>query len=134
MRLSCACIAPFLLAALAGCGETGLPKAKVAGTVTLDGKPLETANILFVSADNTTTTTALTIADGAYGGEVAIGKMLVRISSLKAVGKEKAYDTPDSPLRDIYEEQVPARYNANTELSAEIKAGEQKLDFPLKTQ
>jgi hypothetical protein len=52
MRTS-ACIACVtLLAALIGCGGSGLPRTvQLGGTVTLDGKPLSNALIFFAAAD-----------------------------------------------------------------------------------
>jgi hypothetical protein len=47
------------------------------------------------------------------------------------VGKRKAYDTPDSPMVDIVEELIPARYNANSELKVTVKKGGQKETFAL---
>jgi hypothetical protein len=41
------------------------------------------------------------------------------------------YDTPDSPTMDVIEELLPARYNAQTELTTTITAGDQPAEFAL---
>ena len=122
------------LAALAGCGgEAPPPKAPVKGAVTLDGKKLEAGTIQFLSADRQLPTTAAAIQDGAYAADVHVGKMRVQISAPKVVGKRKVYDTPDSPVKDVTKEMIPDRYNVKSDLTADVKAGENTFDFELKT-
>src|SRR5687768_3127557 len=48
--LSKSFIALTLLTLLAGCGPSGPAMVKVTGTVTLDGTPVEGANVMFVPA------------------------------------------------------------------------------------
>jgi hypothetical protein len=124
-----------IAAFLSGCGTAAGPsKGHVTGTVTLDGQALEKGTILFSSADHTAPNAAATIQHGVYSAEVYAGKMEVQISALQVVGQRKLYDTADSPSRDITEERLPARYNSQSTLTADIKSGEQKLDFPLQSK
>jgi len=127
------CTAVWLLAAalLGGCGRAEPAKGFVSGVVTLDGKPLERGSVLFVSADNTLPSSSGEIKDGAYRAEVYVGPMNVQVLSPRVVGKRKLYDTPDSPVRDVTEESIPAKYNTHTELTYEVKPGEQEKNFVL---
>jgi hypothetical protein len=48
------------------------------------------------------------------------------------VGKQKLYDTPDSPIEDKVVEMLPARYNTLTELKATLKPGDnENVNFEL---
>ena len=51
---------------MVGCGETGPPQAVVTGTVSLDGEPLETGEILFIDHDGTQAPDATSIENGKY--------------------------------------------------------------------
>jgi hypothetical protein len=119
---------------LAGCGASGPAKGHVKGKVTLDDRPIEKGTILFTSPDQKLPNTGVDIRQGAYEADVYAGPMIVQISALKAVGKRKSYDAPDSPLEDIYQEQLPPRFNVESELTADIKPGEQELNFALSSR
>jgi len=121
------------LAALAGCGDRGPQKGLVKGTVTLDGKKLDSGAIQFLDRDEKVPSSAGEIKDGEYATEVYVGRMQVQISSPKVVGSRKLYDTPDSPVKDVTKEMIPERYNTRSELTAEIKPGENTANFELKT-
>ena len=112
-----------------GCGPkaTGLPNvAPVSGTVTLNGEPLANASIVFESESGHSalgTTDAagnfLLMAPGNQRGAV-IGLNKVRITS--------QLDAPPGPG---WKDPIPARYNSASELSAEVKAGENSFTFEL---
>ncbi len=112
-----------------GCGPTatGLPNvAPVSGTVTLNGEPLANASIVFESESGHSalgTTDAagnfLLMAPGNQRGAV-IGLNKVRITS--------QLDAPPAPN---WRDPIPARYNSASELSAEVKAGENSFTFEL---
>ena len=59
--------------------------------------------------------------------------MRVEIVSPKVTGTRKAYDTPESPLIDVTQEQIPARYNTKSELVVDGIQGQDndKLKFEL---
>ena len=44
------------------------------------------------------------------------------------------YPTPDSPTVDVTAESIPGKYNEKTELQADVKPGDKKLDWPLKSK
>jgi hypothetical protein len=90
----------------------------VSGTVTYDGKPMEEGEIIFVAADNSTTPSAVRIENGVYHLRVIPGKKKVRITaSRKVPGK--------GPMGEdfIYQSYIPARYNDQTVLEAEVVLG-----------
>jgi hypothetical protein len=106
----------------------------VTGTVTLDGRPLESGLIRFVPTDGQTATADATISNGQFTATVPVGEKRVSISAPKVVGKRKMYETPDSPTTDVVEELLPARYNAQSELTITITAGDQPATFALTSQ
>ena len=124
-----------MIVALAGCGDSGdsLERLSVSGVVKLDGQPLESGTISFTPSDGMNPTSGGTISKGRYSVEVPPGQMKISISSPKVVGKQKAYDTPDSPEIDITEDAVPANYNANTTLEHTVTESINDLDFGLKS-
>jgi hypothetical protein len=106
---------------LGGCAERFAP---VCGTVTLDGKPLEGAIVGFYPADRRGSH-GVTDAQGRYElvysqtiKGILPGQYLVRITTADV-------NTP---------ERLPARYHERTELSAEVKPGDNVHDFALKSK
>jgi hypothetical protein len=116
-------------AGAAGCGPQEKPKALIRGAVTLNGTPLKEGAIKFIPiAGDGPTTGAVIKPEGDYSVAVPAGMMRVEITSSKVTGKRKAYDTPDSPLIEITEEQIPAKFNSNSELKYEVASGEKEID------
>lgn len=114
---------------LVGCSSqsSGLPAvAPVTGTVTMDGKPLASATVVFesqgghVAFGNTDATGRYEIVAAGRQRGAIIGPNKVRISS-----------QTDAPPGPGWRDPIPARYNAATELSAEVVAGDNTFDFPL---
>jgi hypothetical protein len=119
-----------MLAVIAGCtGKPGL--STVTGNVMLDGAPLKSGSIRFTPVDGRSSPGEAIIEAGKFSVEMPPGEKRVSISSPKIVGKRKAYQTPDSPEVDVVEEVLPARYNAQTELTFAVQAGSQEKDFEL---
>jgi hypothetical protein len=120
------------LGTVTGCddGKTAL----VSGTVAIDGTPVEAGTMLFVPVDGQTPTAGGPIKDGRYSVRLPITTMKVSISVPRVVGRKKIYDTPNSPEMPITEEALPARYNEETELKIEVKAGTNVQDFALERQ
>jgi hypothetical protein len=114
--------------AIAGCG--GGPGDQpdlgyVEGTVKLDGKPLAGAKIYF-QPEKGRMSEGKTDANGHYVLEYTtdtqgakLGKHSVRISTFEE-NDDGGTKTP---------EKVPAKYNINTTLTAEVKAEDQEIDF-----
>jgi hypothetical protein len=101
--------------------------AKVQGKVMLDGAPLKAGTITFKPADGKTPITGARIENGNYSLDLAAGKMGVEISSPKVTGKK----TDFGKGLEIAEELLPPRYNSQSTLVAEVRAGKNTLNFDL---
>ena len=110
--------------------------ATVSGEVTLDGQPLKEGRVQFIPVDGDTGTAGAIIEGGKFRVDVPITKMRVQINANKVIGKRKAYeDSPNSPVVDIVQELIPARYNsASTEVLDVQSGGEQKVKYDLKSK
>lgn len=125
--LGLATITLFAVGCGGGLGDT--PElGNVAGTVTLDGKPLPNATVTFVAQDGEQQRPATAQTNEA--GEFTLkwsrahdgappGKYLVKIR------------TGGSEDGEVVEEKVPAKYNTNTELVEEVKPGDNDFEFKL---
>jgi hypothetical protein len=131
--------ATFVLAvAVIGCGEgrDNLPREPISGKVTVDGQPLDEGTISFVSADGKGPPAGGKIENGEYSiprrdGPVP-GDHRVYIFSPKPTGQKVKDNSEPNVLRDVRAETLPSRYNAKTELKADIKAGgSNTFDFQL---
>lgn len=108
----------------------------VSGKVTLDGQPLANANVVFKSADKRT---ASGVTDGTgtyklmYDSEttgVTPGPKTVRIT-VADVGVEGGGAAEGAPPAG--EERIPAKYNRQSELKADVTAANRTFDFELKS-
>ena len=115
----------------AGCG--GPPQAKVSGTVTLDGQPLENGTISFYPTANSGQTAGGGIQNGQFTVDASPGEMTVIISANKVVGKNKMFK--DGPETDKVVELIPDRYNKTSELKVTLKPGaNENVNFELTTK
>lgn len=120
----------FLLClGLSSCSSSGMgvPLEKVTGKVTLNGEALTEAIIIFEPAATGTSSHGVTDAEGHYvlktkQDEVGapVGEYVVKI--IKPEGEVAG------------QELIPAKYNANSELTAEVKTGENEFNFDLTNQ
>lgn len=121
---------------LAGCGSEGPEIAYVSGRVTMDGKPLAGASVVFIPEDGRPAG-ARTDENGYYvlnfderrKGAIP-GKNLVRITTVREAEQDEngKVIVPASP------ERVPMRYNTNSELFFEVKPKEKNVaNFELKS-
>lgn len=106
----------------------------VTGLVTLDEQPLEKGLIQFLPTDGNGTSAACEIRQGAYSVDMLIGTKRVEVTSPKIIGQKKAYDTPESPVMDLLEEQIPLEYNGQSKLNANVSREQKKFDFALKSK
>lgn len=124
-----AMIAAAALAAVCGCGRSqNLPDlGLVTGTVTLDGAPVQGLLVMFEPQDaalSTGETNASGVYELRYTNEVkgaAIGKHIVRIEKIQDPEQERG----EPPVV------IPDRYNTASTLTAEVKAGENTINFDL---
>ena len=148
-----------LVAGLAGCGA---PTSTVSGTVTLDGSPMAGLIVAFTPLQGGAPAAATTDSSGKYTVVTAPGKYKVAITTEKTVDEGTSsvdednapYDPNGGSSGDAYaeaneasakggtaeyrnasnEEKIPAKYNKNSELTAEFAAGEVTQDFTLDTK
>ena len=113
---------------LTGCGDS-VPMGEVSGQVTVDGKPANRGSVAFTPVDGAGPSAGAEIHDGKYSAMVFLGKNKVEIRVPKVVGKQKLYDTPDSPVQDLLEEVLPAKYNDQTELEIDVQKGKNPKDW-----
>lgn len=131
-------ICVFLMIAGCNSGPEDMPEiGTVTGTVTLDGQPLEAADIFF-APENGRTSTGTTDAAGKYEltynpttKGAKIGKNMVRITTFKEFEGDPDAKNSKEPAR---KELVPSEYNQKTTLTADVKAGENTFDFDLKSK
>jgi hypothetical protein len=119
------------LSLAAGCGGD-LNLGQVAGTVTLNGQPVEGAIVLFHPRQGGSPSAAKTDTSGNYvlrytrhedGAE--IGEHSVQISTFTQGDPDGDPPVPAVP------ERIPPKYNRHTELTVEVKPGSNAIDFPL---
>lgn len=127
---------------LVGCGggasdqpDLGLVK----GTVTFEGSPLAGASITFMPTSGRPAS-GTTDSAGNYeliyirdtpGCKIGRSKVMITTVGEGANEMEAEGDDANVDLMDN-EEELPAKYNTNTELKADVKAGENTINFDLK--
>jgi hypothetical protein len=121
-----------LLASLlpGGCAQSAT-HGTVNGTVTLNGEPLPEGTVRFVPVDGASQTASAMVSEGKFTATVPVGRMRVEFSASKIVGRQKMYDTADSPEVEAVAELLPPRYNVQSELTLDIQTGSQDAPFEL---
>ncbi len=122
--------------ALGGCGGAAdsLPRQAVSGAVTLDGRPLARGSIQFQPASQNGVAAGAEIKDGKYAiprdqGPIP-GEYKVIISSASATAPTPTGPPGQSPPPPP--DLIPARYNAESTLTATVEADKPNtFDFPL---
>lgn len=125
---------PLLCAFLVGCGPA---KGTVSGTVTLDGKSLDNAVVVFHPAADGATAYGTTIANGTYvlqtGGreEVAPGDYLVTVMATEEVTPATDAKSPPKPPKVL----TPQRYadKSTSGLRFTVKPGSNHHDIQLQS-
>ena len=124
-----------VLVALSGCGTKRA--ASIHGQVTLDGQPITAGNIVFLPTDAAGSRAAAAIEQGTYvistSDKLLPGSYRVEISWHKPTGRKIASADPGI-LIDETREAVPAKYNVESTLTAEIKRGDVQHDFALSSK
>ncbi|MEL7500589.1 MAG: hypothetical protein AAFN77_23555 [Planctomycetota bacterium] len=140
LQLTARCL-PFvlILVLLAGCDDGKLQLGSVTGQVTVDGKPLPAGQIVFI----TDTRRAFgTIKNGEImevttyqaGDGVTLGKH--RVAIRPKIDESEMMKPPSQRKPDPYAKLVPKKYHdaQTSELSAQIKRGQNPLVFELSTK
>jgi hypothetical protein len=117
---------------VAGCSGSNL--ATVTGTVTVDGEPAEVGAVSFFAVDGRAPTAGARIVNGRYTAQVPTGLCNVQVRVSKLVGQRKIYDTPDSPVKQVWAEVLPPKYNEATELQLDVQPGTNEQNYDLSTK
>lgn len=117
---------PLVMTVLAGCGKTGPDVAPVSGRVTLDGRPIEFVDVTF-QAEGKSPGVGRTDKDGHYalmykrgvvGTPIGPNRVTLMVNTERTHGPQN----------------IPVRYNTESDLSREVQAGEDNVfDFDLKS-
>jgi len=123
LRLLCVCAA---LAGLAGCGDGGAKRCAVSGEVKFQGKPLDQGAVTFLAQDPALASGGgAMIREGRYNipAEHGLlpGQYRVMVTSA-APGAQPDPDAPPGPAGPLPKDRINLKYNANTILTAEVKA------------
>ncbi len=124
-----ALVAAALIACGCGSGGDGLPRQAISGKVAIDGKPIDSALVTFlpVSPGEAVTPAATRVTDGVFSinpefGLVA-GQYKVSISAVKEIRRKRGR-TPAASNDEFdttpTKESIPARYNARTQILADV--------------
>jgi hypothetical protein len=114
----------------AGCSsDDGLPRESISGKVTLDSQPLASGVIQFIPAEKDS-------AAGGGGGQITGGKFSiareqglvpgkynVAINAAAKTERTKPAQVGGGKMSDLAKELIPAEYNSETKLTAEVKKG-----------
>jgi hypothetical protein len=121
----------FLLAAallVSGCGRSGLATYPVSGKVTYNGAAVPDGSIVFMPLGDHTSADAGKISQGSFAFSAKPGKKRVEIRAVREVGE--VIHEMGVKARQSY---IPAKYNAETTLTAEVVPGEKnQFVFDLK--
>ena len=128
------------LVVLAGCGGDSFERGTVRGQVTFQGKNIEQGVIQFSPVGDTKgRLCAADIVAGKYEFNVdgpAVGTHRVEIQEFRKTGRKVPdlmgdVSIPNRPLIDEVVPTLPAKYNLESILTAEIEPKENVLDFNL---
>ncbi|HUG70343.1 MAG TPA: carboxypeptidase regulatory-like domain-containing protein [Pirellulaceae bacterium] len=114
-----------------GCGPSKEPTGTVSGTVTLDGEPVESGQVDFVSSEGFAATGSITNGQFTLDASLPVGKYSVGVGppALTEAPGEEGGDAavPESP--------VPASYHTpgTSGLSEDIQEGENSVTIKLTT-
>ncbi|MCR9210011.1 hypothetical protein [Rhodopirellula europaea] len=116
---------------LTGCpAPSGLELYPVTGTVTFEGKPIDTGRIQFRTASEERRSFSAAIENGNYEIETLTGPMTVEVRASRLIEGKFDKSNPDelTPAGEMY---IPQKYNSRTELTADVPAGGDTIDFNL---
>lgn len=123
----------YIVLLVVGCGSSGPETGRVEGRVVLDGVPLDRAIVTFLPDAGGRSSVGETDAGGVYelhfsadDAGALLGGHKVQISTSRMIDNEDG-GTENLP------ERVPPRYNRDTELTAQVKAGSNEYNFDLQS-
>ena len=128
------CLLAVMVLCTLGCGSGGPAMGQVSGKVTLDGQPLANATIEFrpregrPSGATTDASGDYTLQFTAHKTGVLIGEHTVKITTEGEIEDPETGETTEVP------ERVPAKYNAETTLTATVSGGKNTINFELTSE
>jgi hypothetical protein len=127
-------MAALLAGILSGCGGKGYDRIPVAGTVTLNGEPMEEGVITFIPIDGSTGPKARAeISLGEYKFDSATGpvpgRMRVEIDSAESEAEALERDIRGGEKPELHRVVIPPKYNKNSTLTADVSSGGSR-EFP----
>jgi hypothetical protein len=123
-------LCPIVFAA-GGCSRGGPRLYPVTGSVNFDGKPVEEGDIIFSAVDGSRSAGGK-IEGGTYTLEATAGKYKVQILAMRDIPGEIREDNPGEKIQ-AREQYIPAQYNTETTLEANVEPGSKDdIDFDLK--
>lgn len=125
------CLTVFAGFAIGCGGDEGPATYPVTGNVTFDGAPVEEGRIQFTPVSGARSFAA-EIKNGQFSLEAEPGQMKVEITASRLIPGKFDTSNPDDEPQPVGEMYIPAKYNAETELEAEVTAsGPNTFDFAL---
>lgn len=124
--------AAFVLSA--GCGNSKYDLVTVTGTITMDGKPLEGASVKFQPKGGGAMSFGKTDAQGRYQLETIHGDpgAMVATHKVSVFKSSGSVDTSTEEVQPQVKQLIPERYNYKSELTYEVKPGNNDaVDFTL---
>jgi hypothetical protein len=111
-----------VLVFLAGCEPTGPKTVSVSGTVSLDGQPLKEGQVTLVNSAGLVSDD-LPVKDGKFSGRAKIGKVKIEIWAFRPGNPPPKDGTPAASDEPSSENYLPARYNSESKIMAEVTDG-----------
>jgi hypothetical protein len=119
----------FVCSCAAGCNDAGPKTYPVTGTVTLDGQPLQEADIVFVPLDAALGPDAGQIRDGTFTFRAKAGRKRVEIRTSRPYRINTAMGETT-----IWKNHLPPRYSSQSTLQAEVRPeGDNNFTYQLHT-
>ena len=120
---SFSCLAPT------GCGPRD-PRVTIQGTVSLDGKPVSTGQVIFISTDSKLAAAGSALKDGQFTVVVHKGRHQVKV---EAYAEERRTPAPNEPPEATvtYRSIIPPRYNEKSTLTFDVQSAKDRPAFDL---
>ncbi len=133
-RMWIKCSLAVLAVIAAGCGGTGQPNNhRVSGTITFDGQPVASGQIILFPVEAGVTPDAGDIKDGKYSFLARKGEKRVQIEATRDVpGKTIALPPPLTGTKPVTEMYIPAVYNSKSKLTMKVPDTSSSSTFDFK--
>ena len=128
-RLFLAIAASVLSILPSGCGPRD-PRVTIQGTVSLDGKPVSTGQVIFISTDSKLAAAGSALKNGQFTVLVHKGRHQVKV---EAYAEERHTPAPNEPPEATvtYRSIIPPRSNEKSTLTFDVQSAQDKPAFDL---